>query len=73
MRSRTTAGFWKRYDQLPHDVQNHADETYGRWAADHNHPAVQFKKIKGRSVYSVRIGLEFRALGRVDGDTITWF
>jgi hypothetical protein len=56
------------------DVQRDAKDAYERWSNNHQHPAVQFKKIKGpRPVYAARIGLEHRALGKIEGDTITWF
>jgi hypothetical protein len=35
---------------------------------------VQFKQIHGReALYSVRVGLGWRALGLLEGDTMTWF
>jgi hypothetical protein len=35
---------------------------------------VSFKLVNARlAVYSVRVGLNYRALGLMDGDQITWF
>ena len=37
-------------------------------------PGPRFKKIDHTgNVYSVRVGLGYRALGRVDRDVIVWF
>lgn len=42
--------------------------------ADQKHPGVRFKKVFARDeIYSVRIGIGWRALGIADGDTMVWF
>jgi hypothetical protein len=40
-----------------------------------SHPGLNFKKMDGQNnIYSVRIGLGYRALGQVvDGSDIVWF
>jgi hypothetical protein len=41
---------------------------------DPEHPSLRFKKVHATlPVYSVRVGLGYRALGRKDGDTMIWF
>jgi hypothetical protein len=41
---------------------------------DPKHPSLQFKKVHpSRPIYSVRISLNYRALGTKDGDTVVWF
>ena len=74
MKSRTTRKFWRLFDSLPVDVQNHARRSYQQFQADPAYPALQFKRVnRTEPVYSVRIGIAHRALGLLAGDTITWF
>jgi hypothetical protein len=38
------------------------------------HPSLRFKKVNQlENVYSVRIGLGYRALGILKGSVVTWF
>ena len=72
MRSRTTRQFWKLFDALPADVQAHAVEAYELWSRDHSHPYLRFKKVEDTiPLYSVRIGLHYRAIGKQEGDGAT--
>lgn len=74
MNSRTTRTFWRRFDALPTDVQARATRAYTIWRTDPSHPSIQFKRVSASEpVYSVRIGLAHRALGLLDGNTVTWF
>lgn len=74
MKSRTTSQFWKLYDALPEEIQRRADSTYRLWQLNPRAPGLNFKRVgRRRPVYSVRIGRGYRALGRLDGDTIIWF
>lgn len=43
--------------------------------ADQSHAhGLYFKRVgKQRPIYSVRIGLNFRALGILEGDSVLWF
>jgi hypothetical protein len=39
-----------------------------------SHPGLNFKKVdEENNIYSARIGLAYRALGRFDGSDIVWF
>jgi hypothetical protein len=68
----TTSKFWKCYNALPKNVQETADQCYGLLKADLSHPSLHFKKI-GKQYWSVRAGLDYRALGvEVEGG-ILWF
>ncbi len=41
---------------------------------DPYHPGLQFKRVHTRRpIWAVRIGLHYRALGTVEGDTTIWF
>jgi hypothetical protein len=74
MKSRTTPAFWRCYRALPESVRALARKAYERWSADPRHPGLQFKPVDpSELVYSVRVGGGYRALGRLDGDTVTWF
>ena len=74
MRSHTEARFWQFYDNLPEDVQRDADEAYKLWQSDPWHPSLQFKRVDPKApIYSVRVGRGYRALGWLEGNTITWF
>lgn len=74
MKSRTTRKFWRQFDSLPAAIQEHAHRSYQQFRADPTYPALNFKKVQSDDpVYSVRIGIHYRALGLLDGETITWF
>jgi hypothetical protein len=74
MNSFATPQFWKLYDELPESVQELADKAYHLWVENPDHPGLQFKKIKGHDrLYSVRINLDWRALGILKEDGIHWF
>lgn len=76
MRSRVTRRFWKLFDDLPERVQLEAKNIYRIWSRNPSHPSLYFKKIAvsgGIPVYSIRIGLHWRALGILEDDTVKWF
>lgn len=68
----TTRRFWQYYNALPENVQQTADQCYELLKVDPSHPSLHFKKI-GNKYWSVRAGLNYRALGvEVEGG-ILWF
>ena len=72
--SRTTKAFRKAFAALPAEVQAQARRTYTLFRADPSHPSLRFKKVDNEeNVYSVRIGLGYRALGLLEGSIVTWF
>lgn len=74
MKSHTEARFWKFYDRLPEEVRRHADEAYKLWKDNPYHPSLRFKRVDPQEpIYSVRVGRDYRTLGWLEGDTITWF
>ncbi|MEP7235935.1 MAG: hypothetical protein ABI778_11630 [Ignavibacteriota bacterium] len=74
MDSLTTERFWKAYKKLPETVQAQAKKAYELWAGDPFHKSLDFKKIHSkRQIYSVRIGIHWRAIGVKEEETITWF
>ncbi|WP_071525254.1 hypothetical protein [Spirulina subsalsa] len=58
----TTRRFWQCYHALPETVQTTADECYNLLKSDPSHLFLHFKKL-GKRYWSVRVGLNYRALG----------
>ena len=74
MKSRLNEEFLKCFRRLPDEVKELARNNYKLWVADPMHPSLHFKRVGiKKPIYSVRIGIGWRALGLLDGDTITWF
>ena len=75
MESRRSEQFIRLFDRLPAEIQEQARAAYQRWKSDPAHPGLQFKRIAHRSlpIYSVRIGIRWRALGVMKDDCIVWF
>jgi hypothetical protein len=74
MNSATTERFWKCYAGLPAEVKAQAREAYAHFSRDPFYPSLHFKRIhSARPVFSVRISIDYRAVGIVQGEEITWF
>jgi len=74
MTSHTTERFRKAFKQLPQHVQRQARQAYRLFKQNPYHPSLHFKQVHpARPTYSVRIGLDYRAVGIRDGDVIIWF
>jgi hypothetical protein len=72
--SRTTARFRAAFEDLPGGVRERARAAYRLFRMDPSHSSLRFKPVHpARPIYSVRIGLGYRALGVRDGDTMMWF
>lgn len=66
--------FWRSYRELPPAIQKLADKNYALLRSDPTHPSLHFKKIGARkTLWSVRIGIGYRALGVEEPDGIYWF
>jgi hypothetical protein len=66
--------FRGRLARLPIPVQDQASRAYALWRSDPQHPSLQFKRVsRSQPVYSVRVGIGYRALGLRDGDHVSWF
>ena len=72
MKHLATPDFWHFYRQLPQEVQRTADKNYRLLAEDLYHPSLPFKKIRD-DLWSVRVGLRYRALATMQGDDYLWF
>ncbi len=74
MVSRTTKAFRKLLDNLPEKIQRQAHTSYARWETDHFHNSLQFKQVHpSKPYFSARVNDDYRALGFVKEDRITWF
>ncbi|MEI7684406.1 MAG: hypothetical protein WCL32_05215 [Planctomycetota bacterium] len=65
MNHHTTTDFWDGYNKLPKEVRKLADENYALLRSNPRHPSLHFKRVG--KLWSVRVGIGFRALA-VDGD-----
>ena len=73
MISKTTPQFWQRYASLPPDIRRIADKAYALWIDDPRHSSLHFKKLAGHeALWSVRIGRQYRAVARRQGDLLIW-
>jgi hypothetical protein len=63
--------FWVLYEALPAQVRAVADKNFALLKADPRHPSLHFKRIG--SLWSVRVGDRYRALGTDVDDGVMWF
>ncbi|MFZ2959352.1 MAG: hypothetical protein WA705_20895 [Candidatus Ozemobacteraceae bacterium] len=74
MRSATLPSFWDKYRDLDRKLKSQARKAYRLWMEDPYHPSLRFKCInQEENIWAVRITISYRALGIIDGDTVTWF
>jgi len=65
------SSFWKAFDRLPKHIQELASKQYRLLKRDPRHPSLHLKRI-GR-FWSVRVGLQYRALAIEVEDGLLWF
>jgi mRNA-degrading endonuclease RelE of RelBE toxin-antitoxin system len=68
---RATAEFKALKDELPDKVRKLADKNFEILKSDPRHPSLQLKKV-GR-YWSVRVGEDYRAVGRKVEGGFSWF
>ena len=67
MNSHITARFRKAFAELPADVRKQARQAYRLFIENPHHPSLRLKSIHStRPIYSVRIGLDYRAVPPLD-------
>jgi len=72
--SRVTRSFRAAFTALPNEVQARARRAYDLFRDHPDHPSLRFKKVsESENIYSVRIGLGYRALGVLEDSTVIWF
>lgn len=67
---RTTNGFWTCFARLPAAVQGVARQNFERLKENPAHPSLHLKKVG--KLWSVRVGLNYRALAVEDGADFIW-
>jgi hypothetical protein len=67
---RTTDRFWKCFEKLPEPVQELSKRCFDLLKGDPRHPSLHFKKMG--KFWSVRAGLDYRALAVEDNDDFIW-
>jgi hypothetical protein len=74
MKSKRTKRFRALFAELPESVQRQANDAYRLFQANPSHPSLSFKQISPNGpVYSVRMGLHYRALAIRNPDHLLWF
>jgi hypothetical protein len=74
LKSKTLPSFWKAHQALPEEVQRAAKKAFLLWRESSFHPSLHFKCVNQEErIWSVRLTLGYRALGIMEGDTVTWF
>ena len=74
MKSRRTESFKKLFIKIPKPIKDLAGKSYKIWIENPSHPSLHFKKVQDKpEIYSVRIGIHFRALGLIKDNFIYWF
>jgi hypothetical protein len=65
-----TRRFWEAYERLPPEVREIADRNYALMRDNPKHSSLHLKRVG--DLWSVRVGLGYRALGRSLADDIVW-
>jgi len=74
MKSAVLSSFWAAYKDVDDSVRRAARKAYRLWAENPFHPSLHFKCInEEEAVWAVRVTRRYRALGVLQGDTVTWF
>lgn len=74
MNSATLPSFWEAYSTLEEPLRMAARKAYRLWAENPFHRSLSFKCINHQEgIWSVRISRGCRAVGVMEGDTVTWF
>jgi hypothetical protein len=69
LKHHASSRFWALYDALPEEVRALADKNYLLLKSNPKHPSLHFKRLG--DVWSVRVGVHYRAVGtEVDGGVV---
>lgn len=71
MKHYASSAYWALYEALPANVRAVADKNFALLKTDPRHPSLHFKRIG--SLWSVRVGDRYHALGAAVDDGIMWF
>jgi len=73
VRNKRSKRFDKLFSKLPLYAQKQAKDAYKIFQKDPFYNSLEFKPLKGQdTLYSVRIGAHYRAIGDKRCDTILW-
>ena len=67
---RTTKRFWRCFENLPEPIQKLSKKNFELLKVNSSHPSLHFKKIG--KFWSVRVGINYRALAVADGEDFVW-
>ncbi len=74
MRSYRTPRFHRAYERLPPAVQALARRAFRAWVKNPFRPSLHFKPVHPTlPIWSVRVGIHWRALAVRRGDSVAWF
>lgn len=74
MTSTIDDAFLACFRRLPARVRRTARKNYRLWKTNPAHPSLDYKRVANRSpIYSVRIGIGWRALGLLENGVMQWF
>ena len=71
IRSRGSPEFWRLYRALPAEVKAVARKNYQLWSNNALYPSLHFKSI-GKPNWSVRVGDQYRAVGKFLREEFLW-
>jgi hypothetical protein len=71
LKSFRTDKFKAKFRALPPVAREAARKAYHLWLTDPRHPSLHFKPIRG-DIWSVRVTLNYRAIGFLRGGNIYW-
>jgi hypothetical protein len=74
MKSATMPSFWETYERLDKNTRERTRKAFLLWAENPFYPSLRFKCINPQeNTWSVRVTRGIRAVGKLKGDTVTWF
>lgn len=74
MNSTLNQDFITCFRKLPERIKKLAKKNYRLWVSNTYHPSLEFKQVHTNfPIYSIRVGIGWRALGLKEDDTIIWF
>jgi len=73
LRHFASSKFWRQFYQLPITTQKVARQSYLLLKKNSSHPSLHYKKVCGGKYRSVRIGINYRAIGVPVPHGIQWF
>ena len=71
MKHFATSQFWFHYRRLPNEVRKLADKNFILLRDNPAHSSIRLKKVRA-NVWSVRVGLHYRALAVQRSDGFYW-